>query len=466
MTALIFNGKTLMSSPESLNKNHKHNWRESFSVYAKPKVIGMLFLGFSAGLPFLLVFSTLSAWLAEADVSRTTIGFFSWIGIMYSIKVFWAPVVDRVPLPVLGRLLGQRRSWLLLAQSGIALGLLLLAYTNPENNLQLFALFALLVAFSSATQDVVIDAYRIESAENEYQAAMAATYVLGYRFATLAAGAGALYIAEFINWQVAYLTMAALTGVGIITTFIIREHARQIEIDTLAREEKLISQIDDVTHLKGVTQKITEWFVSAVVSPFVDFFESKGKYALLILLLISTYRITDITMAVMANPFYLDLGFTKTNIADVTKVFGFFLTIAGAALGGVLVMRFGTMRMMLVGGVLVIITNLLFAILSTMGANILMLAAVIGADSLAGGISISVFIAYLSGLTNKAYTATQYALFSSLMTLFPKIIAGFSGVVVDAYGYFVFYIYTSILGLPAIAIIIYFLRNKASEAKV
>jgi len=455
-----------MSSPESTDKSHKHNWRESFLVYAKPKVIGMLFLGFSAGLPFLLVFSTLSAWLTDADVSRTTIGFFSWVGIMYSIKVFWAPVVDRVPLPVLGRLLGQRRSWLLLAQSGIASGLLLLAYTNPENNLQLFALFALLVAFSSATQDVVIDAYRIESAENEYQAAMAATYVLGYRFATLAAGAGALYVAEYVNWQVAYLTMAALTGVGIITTFVIREHARQLEADTLAREERLISQIEEVTHLKtGILQKTSEWFVSAVVSPFVDFFNSKGKYALLILLLISSYRITDITMAVMANPFYLDLGFTKTNIADITKIFGFFLTITGAALGGVMVMRFGIMRMMLVGGVLVILTNLLFAMLSTMGANIVMLAVVIGADSLAGGISISVFIAYLSSLTNRAYTATQYALFSSLMTLFPKIIAGFSGVVVDAYGYFFFYIYTSVIGLPAILIVIYLIRNQENSLR-
>lgn len=452
-----------MSAAKEIQNNHKHSWREALAVYLRPKVIGMLFLGFSAGLPFLLVFSTLSAWLADADVSRTTIGFFSWVGIMYSVKVLWAPIVDKVPLPVLGKMLGQRRSWLLLAQSGIAVGLLLLAYTTPENNLQLFALFALFVAFSSATQDVVIDAYRIESVENEYQAAMAATYVLGYRFATLAAGAGALYIAEYINWQAAYIGMAALTAVGMITTLVIREHSRQLDADTIANEELLISKIEDVAHVKGFAQKITEWFVSAVISPFVEFFKSKGKYALLILFLISTYRITDITMAVMANPFYLDLGFTKTNIADVTKIFGFFLTITGAAVGGVLVMRFGAMRMMLVGGVLVILTNLLFALLSTMGANITMLAAVIGADSLAGGISISVFIAYLSSLTNKAYTATQYALFSSLMTLFPKIIAGFSGVVVDAYGYFVFYIYTSLLGVPALVLVVYLIRNQKQD---
>jgi len=452
-----------MSSTENTN-NHKHSWKESFAVYSRPKVIGMLFLGFSAGLPFLLVFSTLSAWLTDANVSRTTIGFFSWVGIMYSVKVFWAPIVDRVPIPLLGKLLGQRRSWLLLSQCGIAGGLLLLAYITPENNLQLFALFALFVAFASATQDVVIDAYRIETMENEYQAAMAASYVLGYRFATLAAGAGALYVAEYINWQVAYLSMAALTAVGIITTLVIREHARQLEADTLASEELLISQVESLAQVKGLAQKLTEWFVAAVVSPFVEFFQSKGKYALLILLLISTYRITDITMAVMANPFYLDLGFTKTNIADVTKIFGFFLTITGAVLGGVMVMHFGTMRMMLVAGVLVILTNLLFALLSTMGANIMMLAAVIGADSLAGGIALSVFIAYLSSLTNKAYTATQYALFSSIMTLFPKIIAGFSGIIVDAYGYFVFYVYTSLLGLPALLIIVYLLRHQQQKS--
>ena len=427
-----------------------HSWQEALRVYTKPRILGMLFLGFSAGLPFLLVFSTLSAWLSEADVSRTTIGFFSWIGIMYSIKVLWAPVVDRVPLPLLTKLFGQRRSWLLLAQSGIATGLLLLAFTKPENSLQLFALYALMVAFSSATQDVVIDAYRIEAVEKEYQAAMAATYVLGY-------------MADFINWQAAYITMAALTGVGIATTLIIREPEHQIKTETLALEEQLINKIEAKVHVKGFNQKVTEWFTSAVISPFAEFFHRTGKYAILILLLIGTYRITDITMAVMANPFYLDLGFSKSEIASITKMFGFFLTIFGVALGGILVMRFGIMRILLLGGVLVIASNLLFAWLSQIGPEITMLAVVISADSLAGGIATAVFIAYLSSLTNTAYTATQYALFSSLMTLFPKIIAGFSGIIVDAYGYLAFYIYSSLLGLPALLIIIYLLKNNQSE---
>ncbi|VAW69086.1 AmpG permease [hydrothermal vent metagenome] len=442
------------------NSSHKHSWQESLAVYTKPRVIGMLFLGFSAGLPFLLVFSTLSAWLTDADVSRTTIGFFSWIGIMYSIKVLWAPVVDRIPLPFLSALLGQRRSWLIFSQTGIAAGLLLLAFTTPEQNLQLFAFFALVIAFSSATQDIVIDAYRIEALDKEYQASMAATYVLGYRLATLAAGAGSLYIADFINWQAAYITMAALTAVGLVTTLIIREPTRQIEAETLDQEEKLINQIEGTIQAEGFFQKLTEWFASAVISPFADFFRRTGKYALLVLLLIGTYRITDITMAVMANPFYLDLGFSKSEIASVSKLFGFFLTMTGVAIGGIAVMRFGIMRPLLVGALLVIVSNLLFALLSTTGPEITILALVISADSLAGGMASAVFIAYLSSLTNKAYTATQYALFSSIMTLFPKIIAGFSGIIVDAYGYFAFYIYSSLLGIPAIFLILYLIKNQ------
>ena len=435
-----------------------HNWRESLAIYTQPKTLIIFLLGFSSGLPFLLVFSSLSAWLNDVDVSKSTIGFFSWIGLLYSIKVFWAPVVDKMPLPFLTRLLGQRRSWLLLAQSGIACGLLLMANSQPAEQLQAFALFALLVAFSSATQDVVVDAYRIESVDNEAQAAMAAAYVLGYRIATLAAGAGALYMADFFDWHSAYLLMAALTLVGITTTLIIKEPKHIISSDTLAREEQLISEIEQSAAFKGTAQKIIDWFAAAVVSPFVDFFQRYGKQALMILLLIGTYRITDITMSVMANPFYLDLGFSKTEIANITKVFGFALTISGAALGGVLVMRYGILKILLLGGVLVVSSNLLFALLSTMGANITMLAFTIGLDSLAGGIATAVFIAYLSSITNTAYTATQYALFSSLMTLFPKIIAGFSGVVVENFGYFNFYIYASLLGLPAIFIIAYLLR--------
>jgi len=288
---------------------------------------------------------------------------------------------------------------------------------------------------------------------------MSATYVLGYRLATLLAGAGALYIADIIDWRSAYFVMAASTSVGILTTLFMKEPQRNISPQTRALEQNLVEQIEAEVKVKGRIQTFIEWFSAAVISPFAEFFQRTGKTAIIILLLIATYRITDITMAVMANPFYLDLGFSKSEIASVTKLFGFFLTIGGAALGGVLVMRYGIMRILLLGSVMVISSNLLFAWLSTLGHNIDMLALVISADSLAGGIATAVFIAYLSSLTNTAYTATQYALFSSLMTLFPKIIAGFSGIVVDDYGYMVFYIYASLLGIPALLAILYLMKK-------
>ncbi len=421
----------------------------------------MIFLGFSAGLPFLLVFSTLSAWLTEAGLSRTLIGYFSWIGITYSIKVFWAPVIDRLPLPLLTRLLGKRRSWMLLAQVGIALGLVGMALSNVQTDLTQIALFALFVAFSSATQDITIDAYRIEAADKALQGAMAATYVLGYRLALLAAGAGAFYLAEFLSWPVAYLGMAALMLVGVVTTFVIKEPEVPDSAATRQLETRVESLIGIENSQHSVTTRLAAWFSDAVISPFVDFFSRNGRFAVTVLLLIGLYKVSDITMGVMANPFYLDLGFSKTQIADVTKIFGFFMTIAGAALGGLLIVRYGIMRPLLLGAVMVALTNLLFAVLAVSQPDIRLLALVISADNLSGGIATSVFIAYLSSLTNTAYTATQYALFSSLMTLPAKLLGGFSGVIVDGYGYPWFFIYASATGVPAILLVIYLAKNWA-----
>ncbi|HEX5635579.1 MAG TPA: MFS transporter, partial [Gammaproteobacteria bacterium] len=249
-----------------------------------------------------------------------------------------------------------------------------------------------------------------------------------------------------------------------ITTLLIREPPHKTQATTLQLEDQLVHQFTDNIPVLKTGEKIASWFLTAVVSPFVDFFKRNGNRALLILLLIGCYRITDITMAVMANPFYLDLGFSKIEIANITKLFGFVLTIIGAASGGILVMRYGIMRIMLLGLIMVISSNLMFAWLAQHGRDISALAVVISADSFAGGIASAVFIAYLSSLTNTAYTATQYALFSSLMTLFPKIIAGFSGVVVEQSGYEMFYIYSSLLSIPALLIIIYMLKNPQSSA--
>ena len=425
------------------------SWREAIAVYKQPRVLVMLFMGFSAGLPFLLVFSTLAAWLREAEISRSTIGLFSWVGITYSIKFFWAPVVDRMPLPAVLKKFGKRRSWMLLAQIGIALGLLGMSAISPHSQLFALACFSLLVAFSSATQDITIDAFRIEKAQKEWQAAMAAFYILGYRTALLVAGAGAFYIAEFSSWAFAYQVMAMLMGIGIATTLLVREPKHVITKATSELEKRL------ATHVLG---RVGDWVSRSVIAPFVDFFTRNGWVALVILLFIAVFRLSDITMGVMANPFYLDMGFSKPEIANISKIFGFFMTIGGSVFGGLLVMRYGIMRPLLLGAVMVASTNLLFAYMATYGADLSLLAVVISADNLSGGLASAVFIAYLSSLTNTAYTATQYALFSSLMTLPGKFIGGFSGFVVDFHGYVDFFIYAAGVGLPAIILVVVLMR--------
>jgi len=371
-------------------------------------------------------------------VSRSTIGFFAWIGITYSIKVLWAPVVDSIPIPMLTKTVGQRRSWMLVGQIGVACGLVLMSVIGPSDLLILSAC-AFLVAFSSATQDVAIDAFRIESADTEYQGAMSAAYVFGYRLALLVAGAGALYLAEYFSWTVAYIIMAALMLVGIITVVLVAEPDRQSDAFTLELS----------------VPGLRRWFSRAVTGPFVDFFSRNGKVAFIILLFIAVFRLSDIAMGIMANPFYLDMGYTKTEIANVAKVFGFFMSIAGSLICGVLVVKWGLMRPLFIGAVAVAVTNLLFASLSLMEPKVSYLAIVISADNISGGFAATAFIAYLSSLTNRAYTATQYALFSSLMTLPGKFISGFSGLVVDNFGYFEFFVVAAMLGIPAILLVVW-----------
>ncbi|WP_273134888.1 AmpG family muropeptide MFS transporter [Marinobacter vinifirmus] len=423
-------------------------------------MIAMLFLGFSAGLPFLLVFSTLNARLADVGVETATIGFFSWLGITYSIKVFWAPVVDRLKLPVLNRLFGKRRSWILLAQAGIATGLYLMAAVDPLSAPETLALCGLLVAFSSATQDVAIDAYRIEIAEERLQAALAATYIFGYRLALLVAGAGALYLAEFWSWQVSYQVMAALVGVGVLTVLV----AREPEVNHFAAAEDIAEKVQEEAarrgHLPPRLAKLAGWFYAAVAGPFVDFFRRYKELAIVILVLVAVYRISDIAMGVMANPFYLNfMGFSKTQVADVTKVFGFFMTILGSMVGGVLVVRYGVRRILLAGAIMTAATNLLFVVLAQYPPDIKLLALVVSADNLSGGIANVALIAWLSSMTSASFTATQYALFSSLMTLPGKFLGGFSGIVVADFGYAQFFLVAGVMGVPAILLVLYIMRH-------
>ncbi len=429
-------------------------WRDAVATYARPKVLVLLLLGFAAGLPLLLVFSTLSAWLRDAGVSRTEIGFFGWVGITYSIKVIWSPIVDRVPFPLLTSAFGRRRGWMLAAQIGIAGGLVAMALVGPEGHLILFALLAVLVAFASATQDIALDAFRIECAPMSDQGALAAAYQLGYRIALLVAGAGALFIADSAGWEAAYFTMAICMAVGLITVIAVKEPPRNLENEAqrLAAWETALSKAGvDASAMR----KTTAWLATVVVEPFVDFFRRHGHLALVILAFIGLFRISDLVMGIMANPFYLDLGFTKSQIAEVAKIYGFFMTIAGAAIGGIAVARFGVLWPLLPGAAAVAVSNLLFAYLANQGPVVGWLIVTISADNLAGGFAGTALIAYLSSLTSSAYTATQYALFSSFMTLPGKFISGFSGIQVERWGYETFFIYAAALGIPAILLSIF-----------
>jgi MFS transporter, PAT family, beta-lactamase induction signal transducer AmpG len=447
----------MTETPESTATTGQRDWREAFAVYRHPRVIGMLFLGFSAGLPLLLVGGTFTAWLRDLGVELAAIGFLSWVGMAHSIKVFWAPVVDRMALPLLTRWFGRRRAWMLLAQAVIALALTGIALTDPREQLWLVAVWAVLAAFGSATQDIAIDAYRIEAVSRDRQGAMAATYVFGYRVALLAAGAGALHIASAGDWSLAYGTMAVLMGVGMLTTLIIREPEVAMDAHTWQMEQRVIDYLDRTRH-RGWRRDLTAWFIGAVVGPFADFWQRFGKAALAILVFIAVFRISDIFMGVMANPFYLDLGFSKTEIANIAAAFGLAMTLTGAALGGLLVMRFGILRMLIFTAILAPLTNLTFSWLALLGPQTYGLVFAIMADNISGGLAISVFIAYLSSLTNTAYTATQYALFSSIMTLPGQFLAGFTGVLAEHVGWFWFFISAAAIGLPAIVLAILLAR--------
>ena len=501
----------------------RRKWSQILRVYLEPAVLRMLFLGFSAGLPLLLVLGTLSFRLREAGISRATIGYLSWVGLAYTVKWVWAPLVDRVPLPWITRRLGRRRSWLITAQVTIAAGLIGMAHVDPQAALAPLVGFALLVAFASATQDIALDAYRIEIASVDKQAALAAAYQTGYRIAMIWAGAGVLWVAaraagdtnayRHEAWQVAYQVMAASMLVGFLTTLLSREpQPRDLAADrrelgqsaeTFARDGlvfawPLAASLLGVAGLLGVMLRAAmevagwpdvlaaflltaigfvgldqgwgkarpvripvprfaamplAWLHVVVYQPFAEFVQRYRRQAVLILALISIYRISDIVMGIMANPFYVDMGYTKETVAAVSKVYGLIMTLTGAFVGGALALRFGVMRVLFAGAALSVVSNLLFAWLAASGNDVVMLILVISADNLSSGIASAAFVAYLSGLTNVAYSATQYALFSSVMLLLPKWLAGFSGAFVDAHGYVTFFTSTALIGLPVLLLV-------------
>ncbi len=440
------------------------SWAQAIKVYWQPGIRSMLFLGFSSGLPLMLVFSGLSFWLREAGIERSTIGFISWVALAYGFKWVWSPLVDRMPIPILTRILGRRRSWMLFAQLSVFFALVGMAFSDPQYNLFNLIVFALIVAFASATQDIAIDAYRIETVREDYQAAMAATYLAGYRIAVILATAGLLGIAAWFDpneetytysaWLASYLIMAGFMFVGIITTILVREPEIRISLETKAQEAQTANYLKRIAILPNFLQSSVEWFYKAFISPFFDFLIRYRWRAVLILLLISTYRISDIVLGVIASVFYVDMGFTKVEVAAISKVFGVIMTLLGAGLGGLMMIRHGVMKVLFLGGLLSALTNLLFSFLASVGHNISLLTLVIGLDNLSQGIATAAFIAYLSSLTNVSYSATQYALFSSVMVLFPKFLGGFSGVMVDSIGYSYFFMITAAMGIPVLIFIV------------
>jgi MFS transporter, PAT family, beta-lactamase induction signal transducer AmpG len=453
----------------------KLSWLQALLIYRERPVVSMLFLGYSAGLPFYLVFSTLSAWLRTAGIERATIGMLSWVGLMYSFKWVWAPIVDRVPLPVLDKLLGRRRSWMLIAQIGVGLCLANVAVGNPAESVAHIAVFALGVAFFAATQDIAVDAWRIESASADLQGAMAAAYQVGYRFALITASAGALIIAGDYGWQASYFTMAALMGVGVVTTFLVREPQR---LEQPPGTETALESAPRQPRSSGLGDA-ARWFLESVWGPVRDFFKRYGLgLGLLIFAFISSYRLTDYVMGTMTNTFYLDLGFSLKEIGVVAKIFGLPSALFGAVIGGVLVAKLGRMRALVLGSVLIMVSNVFYATMGVYGCEIpmgcaqtglfdfmnsqvlargqasdLQLAFIVSFDNIAIGIHGTSLIAFMSSLTSAKFTATQYAVLSSLYSLPGKLLMGTSGFVVDALGYGDFFLYTASLSIPGLLLL-------------
>ncbi|MGQ0428518.1 MAG: AmpG family muropeptide MFS transporter [Gammaproteobacteria bacterium] len=439
----------------------RRSWTQALAVYGQRPVLSMLFLGFSAGLPFFLVFQTLSAWLRQEGIERATIGMLAWVGLVYSVKFLWSPVVDRLRIPLLHAWLGRRRSWMLVAQVGIGAGLLNLAGSDPSAGVTQIAVGALFLAFCSATQDISIDAWRIESASVDMQGAMAAAYQIGYRAALITGGAGALGIAQGYGWVTSYTVMAVLAGVGIATTFLVREPEATVSRAAAEREERVVEWLERKAHWPASMKELGATFIGAVVCPLTDFFARYGlRLAVVVLLLIGSYRLTEFTMGSMANPFYIDHGYTLAEIATIVKVIGLPVSMVGVVIGGIVIAKTGLRFALFLGSGLVLASNLGFALLATTDSPTLVgLGIVNSLDSLAQGVHGTALIAFLSGLTCARYTATQYALFSSLYALPGKLLEGTSGFVVDAIGYPSFFSYTASLSIPGLLLLLWLARR-------
>ena len=413
-------------------------WLSSLAVYGNRRVLPIGLLGFSSGLPLALTASTLSLWLAEAGVNKTSIGLFASVATPYTLKFAWAPLVDRMPLPVLTARLGQRRSWLLASQAGLMLALLMLGSADPRQTPGMTALWAVAVAFFSATQDIAVDAFRVERLAPEEQGAGAGIIVLGYRLGMLVSGAGALYLATWLPWSAVYAAMAGFMAVGMATV--------------LACDEPIKHRILEAAQAgTSLVIRLGTWLRTAVVAPLQEFATRPGWGGVLSFVLV--FKLGDALAGVMTNPFLIELGFTKIEIANVVKTFGMAATLVGTVLGGALVHRVGVVKALWIGGGLQLASNGVFALQATVGHSTWMLAVTIGFENLAGGVGTAAYVAYLSGLCNVAYTATQYALLTSIAAMARTWLASSAGWGAEHLGWVGFFLATMVAALPGLLLL-------------
>ena len=424
-----------------------NEWLESLAVYFKRPLIVVLILGFSSGLPLALTFSTLSVWMAEEGVDLTTIGIFVLVGTPYTLKFLWAPLIDRAALPPFTSWLGQRRGWMVATQLAMMAALLALGASDPVSAPYLTALAAVVVSFLSATQDIVIDAYRIESVEEGDQGAGAAMIVFGYRIGMLVSGAGALLLADQMSWMATYVVMAALMLVGMTTI--------------LSSPEPPRPALEPLEGLSRV-ERAQRWVFGAVFQPFLEFMQRQGWIAILVFILL--YKLGDAFAGAMANPFYVDLGFTKTEIASVTKAFGLASTLAGLFLGGLLVSRMPILWALVICGILQAASNLMFAVQAAVGDDIAVLSVTVAVENVTGGMGTAAFVAYMSRLTNIAFTATQYALLSSFMAVGRTFLSSGSGFSADSLGWVGFFIASAFVAIPGLVMLFWMMRALPAHA--
>lgn len=440
-----------------------NSWIQASKIYLERRVLVILLLGFSSGLPLLLVFQTLSAWLAESEVSLTMIGWFSLASTAYALKFLWAPLVDKMPVPLLSRFLGQRRAWMIFSQGLIVFSMLGLGHTEPTLDIWAVAIWAVALAFASATQDIAVDAYRIESLDEHQMGAGSANYVLGYRIAMLVAGAGALFVADTWSWFAAYGLMALLMGIGIVTVLFSPEPERSVSKGALAQEKKNVAFIGKLTYLPFFFHLAITKIYEAVICPFADFMSR--PHWIMILSFVALYKYGEALLGIMANPFYLDLGFSKSEIAAVSKGYGLTMTLIGGYLGGIMVARYGIMKALLYAGVLQCLANLAFTFQAVVGYSVPMLALTISIENLTAGMATTAFIAYLSSLCNVAYTATQFALFTSLMNITRTVFASGGGWLADQMDWSFYFLMTTFAAMPGLFVLVWLIKHLPDQER-